>query len=91
MWDWMDAFLTDCWVWLTGLIAGWRVSFDPLGLDLEQVNLLRRDAQAADLDELAGLVRLDTRRLSIFLHVALNAICDLWMVDGVRFNDWVSV
>jgi hypothetical protein len=29
-------------------------------MDLEKVNLLRRDAQAADLDELAGLVRLDT-------------------------------
>ena len=49
------------------------------------MNLLRRDAQAADLDELAGLVRLDTVRLSIFLHVALNAICDLsgwWMGLG---------
>jgi hypothetical protein len=47
------------------------------------VNLLRRDAQAADLDELAGLVRLDMLALSILVHVALNAIRCLWMVDGL--------
>ena len=45
--------------------AGLRVSFGLWPMDLEKVNLLRRDAQAADLDELAGLVRLDTLRLSI--------------------------
>ena len=36
------------------------------------MNLLRRDAQAADLDELAGLVRLDTLRLSIQFMLLLT-------------------
>ena len=60
-------------------------------MDLEKVNLLRRDAQAADLDELAGLVRLDTRRLSIqyMLLLTPSAIFGWWM--GWVTDDWVSV